>query len=118
MRTTWHVSLFALCLTYASGCSTAAKAPEPAASPVASPTAAAPAAAKKTEAAADAAIHCQQGKDSRTLQIVERKPGCALEYTRDQSKKEIASSTKARTHCEEVRDRMKKNLEAAGFKCQ
>ena len=86
------------------------KAPAPAASSAV--------AAKPVAAAAKAQIACVRDSDERLMEIVEAQPkGCSLYYTKGGERSSIASSTNANTHCESVRDRMKKNLEEAGYKC-
>ena len=88
----------------------------------------APAQATSAPAAAPAAkpsagtgkpqITCVRDSDERLMEIVESQPkGCSLYYTKSGERSSIASSSHASSHCESVRDRIKKNLEDAGYKC-
>jgi len=61
---------------------------------------------------------CQRDKDVRSFEIEVSQPkGCELVYSKHGSKEKIASSAHGTTHCEQVRERVRGNLEAAGFKC-
>jgi len=59
---------------------------------------------------------CKSNSDVRSLEIVEGEGSTFdLKYTKFGDAKTIA--TGSREHCEKIRDRVKKNLESAGFTC-
>lgn len=78
----------------------------------------------KTKPAASAGksegkITCKNGGDERTLEMTSGDGKvCRLVYTKGGEAKEVASGTADATRCNEVRDRIKGNLEGAGFKCE
>lgn len=74
----------------------------------------------KSEAAPQAMkpIMCVRETEQRKLETQNSSPsGCELWYTSYGNRHKIAWSTKAKTHCESTSERIRKNLESAGFKC-
>ncbi len=70
------------------------------------------------EAAKENSLSCSKGKDNRILKLDESQPkGCQLHYTSYGKTKMIASSTNGPSHCMEVKSRIQKKLETAGYKC-
>jgi len=111
---------------FATACASTNKTTEPASTPA--PTKAAapvkpsqsttPKAVAKPETKATAAVECIQGKDTRTLHVVSQSPaGCELKYSKFGNTDTAATSSTGLQHCETVRDKIKGNLETAGFKC-
>ncbi len=73
----------------------------------------------KTEGVAAEKITCISGGDTRTLEMSSGDGKvCRLNYTKAGETKEVASAAADPTKCNEVRDRIKGNLEGAGFKCE
>ena len=101
------------------GCSSANKKSDP------KPVATAPAATQnKTEstnsaASSDETAYTCQREDTRKVKIEKLNPkGCNVLYSHYYGmKKPIASSKHNLSHCEEVFQRIRKNLEGSGFKC-
>ncbi len=62
-------------------------------------------------------VMCKKDKDERTLHIVEKPKGCALEYTKYGNKNIAAESVISAQHCNDVKSRIISNLEKAGFTC-
>jgi membrane protein involved in colicin uptake len=108
------------------GCSSAKKADAPAAAAPAAKEAAAPTANKtapKAKAAAVAStaagdIVCEYSDIKRELKVIQNPDGCKTEYTKDGATQEVASGAVGSNFCGEVANRIKGNLEAAGYKCR
>jgi hypothetical protein len=80
---------------------------------------AAKAAATTTAAAVKAgAVVCKSGADSRTIEVVTKDAGCEVSYTKEGKATTPASSAHGTAHCDEVKDKIKGKLEAAGYKCE
>ncbi|MGE0763008.1 MAG: hypothetical protein AB7N80_07000 [Bdellovibrionales bacterium] len=63
-------------------------------------------------------ITCSRNQESRTLRIENPQPkGCLLYYSNHSSTDPVASSSLAKVHCENVRDKIQQKLEEAGFQC-
>ena len=115
------------CSTKASKDSTSAPtgaAPSASASPSASPSPnASPVAQPQAKSAAPVAsgkeMTCSRASEQRKLEVEAVQPkGCTVWYTKFGERSNIASSTVGEAHCNTVRDRIKGNLEAAGFACK
>lgn len=66
----------------------------------------------------DGATQCSKGKDVRTLHVGKKQPaGCELHYTKFNQTETVASSSVGTQHCESVKEKIEKNLKAAGFEC-
>jgi len=104
------------------GCSSAKKADAPAAAPAVKEAAApvADKAAKSTPVASTAAgdIVCEYSDIKRELKVVQNPDGCKTEYTKDGTTQEVATGAVGSNFCGEVANRIKGNLEAAGYKCR
>lgn len=63
---------------------------------------------------------CERGsEETRTLQLENSQPiGCKLIYSNFSDSTPVAWSTKGKTHCEQVQERIRGKLEEAGFKCK
>ena len=120
---TWILSAIALT---AVGCSAAKTNPEHTAE---KKSAAAPAKAgseakndKKPQdgakAAADGMVVCTHKEDERKLEIVSEKTGCVVKYTKHQQASNIASDSHGDDHCHAVMNKVRGNLEGAGFHCK
>ena len=96
----------------------AAKVPTASAAPAAKTetTTATPATAKKS-ATGDSTV-CKYEDVTREISIVENTDRCVVEYTKDGEKKEIGSGLPKSPICQSVAEKVKSNLEAAGYKCE
>ncbi len=63
-------------------------------------------------------VACKSAGDSRLIEIVEKKPGCGVHYTKQNESSEVASAEHDLQHCTEVFQRIRGRLEAAGFQCE
>ncbi|OQW47307.1 MAG: hypothetical protein A4S09_16055 [Proteobacteria bacterium SG_bin7] len=62
---------------------------------------------------------CKNGGDERTLEMTSGDGKvCRLVYTKAGESKEVASGTSDNSKCNEIYERIKGNLEGAGFKCE
>ena len=77
-------------------------------------------AGKKMDAAAEGSkSSCTLDKDTRVIEVKKTESGgCELFYTKFGEAKSVASSGFGTQYCEEVKDRIKSNLNKAGFTCQ
>lgn len=110
-----------LAFAFLSACSSKSKSP-PASAPAATQAAdknSKDAARKpKTPAMTAETVTCVNEKDSRTIAVAsEATKSCSVTYTKFGTAENIASSTQGTDHCKNVSDRIRKNLEAAGFTC-
>jgi hypothetical protein len=69
-----------------------------------------------TEASFDHTV-CKSASDERMLDIVAKGGGCAVEYTKQSQKSEIASAEHETEHCKQVMQKVRGHLEGAGFTC-
>lgn len=75
--------------------------------------------ASATSSVASSSMKCKNGSDERELEVEELQPrGCKLHYKKWGQRQEIASSINGRKHCDEVAERVKKNLSDARFECR
>lgn len=83
---------------------------------------AAKAATTETAAAttkAEGKVTCTTGKETRTLEVKKADgKACEVIYTKAGEAKSIASAIADTAHCEAVTQKVSKNLEAAGYKCE
>lgn len=63
-------------------------------------------------------ITCKSGNDERVLENEVSASKCELRYTKFGQTSTAATGTSDLAHCGRVMDKMKKNLESAGFKCE
>jgi hypothetical protein len=71
------------------------------------------------KATAAGEITCKKKEESRTLRLEALQPkGCNLWYSKHGDKDPMATSKSSAEHCEKVRDKIRKNLETAGYKCE
>jgi hypothetical protein len=61
---------------------------------------------------------CSSGSDSRSLEIKDLESGCEVIYTKQNEPKTIAQAKNDKSFCSQTVDKVKGNLENAGFKCQ
>lgn len=113
----WKLACLALLATGCShsGAKNDKKEADPA--PAAKSASAPKAAAKSAEPVATDRIVCTKGSDERLVDIVAKGNGCAVEYTKQQQKKEIASAEYEPEHCKQVLQKVRGKLEAAGYTC-
>jgi hypothetical protein len=64
------------------------------------------------------AIQCQSNKETRLLTNRSLDKGCEVEYERNGEKMVAASAKNDPTHCAKVAERIRGNLEKAGFRCK
>lgn len=62
-------------------------------------------------------IQCTLAKDIRTIFVNKTDSGCAVNYTKFDETKEIATGQKEGQHCNTVKDKVVTNLTKAGFSC-
>lgn len=74
--------------------------------------------AEKKAASSSADVSCKLGEEVRKLEVVKSESGCTLQYTKAGNTNEIASGGVGSEHCQNVSDKIKGNLESAGFKCE
>ena len=101
----------------------AAQASAPAAQPAAKVAPAEPAAkvAKKpsTEGATlDSLVSCKSGSDERTIEISKKDGGCSVHYTKAGEAKEIGNAVNDHGTCQQIVDKVRGNLQNAGFACK
>lgn len=75
-------------------------------------------AADETKGEVSGRASCKSGSDTRLIEIVSKGTGCAVEYTKQEEKSEIASAMHETQHCTNVLEKVKGKLEAAGFSCE
>jgi hypothetical protein len=63
-------------------------------------------------------VFCRSGGETRKLVSEISEKSCEVIYERNGEKTVAASAQNDPTHCEKVVDRIRGNLEKAGFKCQ
>ncbi|OFZ18206.1 MAG: hypothetical protein A2Z20_11810 [Bdellovibrionales bacterium RBG_16_40_8] len=63
-------------------------------------------------------VSCTYGDIKRELNIVQSPDNCTVEYTKDGTKNEIGSGAPNSPFCEEIVNRVKNNLTAAGYQCK
>ncbi len=63
-------------------------------------------------------ITCSAGTDSRDLEIVAKDSGHVVSYTKGGKTTEVGTCSMTKTKCQEVFDRIKANLEKAGYVCK
>ena len=74
--------------------------------------------AAKGSLASAGAIICKNGTDERSLKVVPKGEGCELVYTKFGASKVISWSGYNVKRCDTSRDKVWKELEAAGFTCE
>ncbi len=62
-------------------------------------------------------VTCQNAHEKRVLTLQTAEKGCEVVYERNGEKMVAASAKNDPTHCAKVIDRIRGNLEKAGFKC-
>ena len=62
-------------------------------------------------------IQCTLEKDIRTISVNKTDSGCAVNYTKFDETKEIATGQNEGQHCNAVKDKVVTNLTKAGFSC-
>lgn len=84
------------------------------------PNAVAQKADKSTGASSPSAssMTCTSGSVSRGIDLNTTGAGCELMYTKNGEAKSIATAKNGTTYCEGVKDKLVKNLTAAGFSCK
>ena len=105
------------------GCSGANKKADTATTPTtteAKATNAPTTAAKKSAPVASpgSKITCRYNDISRELVVDQSPDRCAVQYTKDGATQEIATGSAGSAYCQEVADRVKNNLVAAGYECK
>lgn len=78
-----------------------------------------PATSDPTGASADALeISCTRQHERRTLTVVPKGNGCELFYQKSSGSSVVATAQSGQKHCEEIRGRIRKNLEKVAFTCK
>lgn len=65
----------------------------------------------------DDGLVCANGKDKRSLEIRPAGSGCEVVYTKFEQENVIASGSTGKGYCEQTVEKVKSNLENAGFSC-
>jgi len=108
-------------------CKTAPKSadPKPAAPAVQPAARVAPAEPVKTavkagskESTLDSLVTCKSGSDERTVEISKNDAGCTVHYTKGGEAKEIGSAQNDHGTCQQIADKVRGNLQNAGFACK
>jgi hypothetical protein len=103
---------------FAIGCSNAQKKSDATANAAPEKKSAASSTATTAKSDSNAEMNCQKKSESRKLRIESLQPkGCNLWYSTHGDKDPVATSKVSNGHCEQVRNKIQKKLEAAGFKC-
>ena len=63
-------------------------------------------------------VLCTKGSETRSLDVVKKRSGCALDYEKYGKTLAVASSSHALKHCQESQNKIKSKLAQAGFKCE
>ncbi len=67
----------------------------------------------------ESTISCKgSGDDVRTIAVAKDGGGCKVEYTKSGSTQTIATAAADFGYCQEKSDKVRANLEGAGFKCE
>lgn len=67
----------------------------------------------------ESTVSCKgSGDDTRTIAVVKEGSGCKVDYTKAGSTQTIASANADFSYCQEKSDKVRANLEGAGFKCE
>ena len=67
----------------------------------------------------ESSVSCKgTGDDVRTIAVVKEGGGCKVDYTKSGATQTIASAAADFNYCQERLDKVRGNLEAAGFKCE
>ena len=61
---------------------------------------------------------CMMKNDKRVIDVRTQNKGCELAYTKFGNEEVVATSMNGTDHCQKIADRIKGNLENAGFKCE
>lgn len=60
---------------------------------------------------------CIKGNDKRELEVVKKKKGCSLDYTKLGKMTVVSSSKFSMKHCEDSQAKISHKLEKSGFQC-
>lgn len=74
--------------------------------------------AKSATSANASSVVCKNGSDTRTVEVVSKDGGCEVSYTKFDQTTTPATAASGTEHCANVQDKIKGNLETAGFKCE
>jgi len=79
-----------------------------------------PKAAEATKEGGGNTITCVSGADKRVLEVTQNVEGkaCKTKYTKGGETSTIAEANAEPGYCATVADKVKKNLETSGFKCE
>jgi len=110
---------------FLSGCTQASKkGSKPEAKSATATTPAAKADKKETAEEAQSRVVCKNGSDERAIQVVKAAEKsasgriCEVVYAKFSKSDVVAGSTNSHAYCEGVQNKIRKNLEAAGFTCK
>lgn len=73
--------------------------------------------AKEERKTAKGDVTCKIGSDVRTLKVIEKGDGKAVEYTKEGETSELATCNLSGEFCMNIVNRVKNNLEEAGWSC-
>ena len=62
-------------------------------------------------------LSCIKGNEARILEVVNKGPGCALNYVKSGKTSAVSSSSHGLKHCIDSQKKIRTTLEHAGFKC-
>lgn len=63
-------------------------------------------------------IMCEQGGDKRTVVVEPKEAGCEVHYSKFGNSEMVASAVHTRAFCDEVKEKIRANLEAGQFTCK
>jgi len=63
------------------------------------------------------AVVCTLDGLTREISVIENSPGCTVQYTKDGESSEIGRGSSESDFCPNLLNRVKGNLESAGFRC-
>jgi len=116
------LALAALVIAFAGACAHKSKTETPPAPSAATTKDQAPSEktkkSKTSTASTASSVKCTRDKDERTIEINDKDGGCETIYTKMGEAKSIATAAHGSQHCQDVSEKIQKNLANAGFTCQ
>ena len=74
--------------------------------------------ASEPMASAEGRTNCMMKNDKRFVEVRKSGNGCELAYSKFGNEEIVATSLSGSDHCQKIADRIKGNLENAGFECK
>lgn len=70
------------------------------------------------QATSGASVNCTNKKETRTIAVVAKDPGCETVYSKGGNVQSIANAKSDLSYCDQKLNQVKANLEKAGWVCQ